>query len=235
MKHQTIERTASEPLSNAHSTISAVRLLDVVVGFSRKMNTQPKDDSWVDALKAALNEIGVVVPYIDLNTAARPLPEDAKSGDVLFGRSFVDTTADDHAQPKASGNLTIVLDGSSYDQAVISIGFETQPRVLALDQITILAGALSQVWRDRVIYNTGKADNILSIDNPCGLTRSETRVCYALKEGMSPTKIADDFGIGIATVRTHLSNIYAKTGLPSQTAVVRQLSIASQTELRATP
>lgn len=233
MKHQNIERTAIEPLSTAQPTISAERLLDVVVRFSRKMNAQPKDDSWIGAFETALNELGVVVRYVALDVANRTFSKPAKPGEVLIGEPLGDASADDHATQEASDSLTIALDDSSQAQSAISIGLDSQLAIHALDHITVLACALSRLWRDRLIYSTGKTNNILGMNNPCGLTRSETRVCYALKEGMSPAKIADHFGIGIATVRTHLSNIYAKTGLPSQTAVVRQLSMESQTELRA--
>ena len=54
-----------------------------------------------------------------------------------------------------------------------------------------------------------------------GLTPSETRVLLAMLEGKSPRAIAIAQGVGMPTVRTHLSRLYAKTGTNGQAAVVR--------------
>ena len=54
---------------------------------------------------------------------------------------------------------------------------------------------------------------ILSARNPAGLTPTEFRVALALRDGRSPATIAQDLAIAMPTVRTHLRNLYAKTGL----------------------
>jgi DNA-binding CsgD family transcriptional regulator len=57
-----------------------------------------------------------------------------------------------------------------------------------------------------------------------GLTPSETRVLLAILEGKSPRAIAAAQGVGMPTVRTHLSRLYDKTGTTGQTDIVRLVS-----------
>ena len=54
-----------------------------------------------------------------------------------------------------------------------------------------------------------------------GLTPSELRVALALLDGSSPTIIAAQHGVSLATVRTHLRRLYEKTGTDGQVALVR--------------
>lgn len=49
-----------------------------------------------------------------------------------------------------------------------------------------------------------------------GLTRTEAAVAEALARGASPETIAVEMGVGLATVRTHLKRILAKTGAHRQ-------------------
>ena len=235
MKHQAIIPAPHEELSARRQELSTQRLLAVVVGFSRKLNTQPEDESWIIEMKSALNEMGAIVRHCELLVADRLLPQSAKSGDVLVGQNFTADIAGINLSSGISDSMKIVLDNGSQLQTAINIELEARFPAHILDQISDLASALSQLWIDRSGENTRREGTILSTENPFGLTGSETRVCYALKEGMSPAKIAAQLEIGIATVRTHLSNIYAKTGLPSQTAVVRQLSIERSIEWRSAP
>jgi DNA-binding CsgD family transcriptional regulator len=54
-----------------------------------------------------------------------------------------------------------------------------------------------------------------------GLTGSELRVVLALSQGLGGKEAADMFGISEATVRTHLQNIFSKTGTGKQTELVQ--------------
>ena len=56
-----------------------------------------------------------------------------------------------------------------------------------------------------------------------GLTRTEAAVAQALTEGLTLNKIADDFGIGIGTVRSHLKKILSKTQTKKQAQLVALL------------
>lgn len=57
-----------------------------------------------------------------------------------------------------------------------------------------------------------------------GLTRTEGAVAAALGRGSSPEEIAAGMGIGLATVRSHLKRILAKTGTHRQAQAVALLA-----------
>lgn len=56
-----------------------------------------------------------------------------------------------------------------------------------------------------------------------GLTRTEAAVAQALTEGRALDEIADDFGIGMGTVRSHLKKILSKTATKKQAQLVALL------------
>lgn len=65
---------------------------------------------------------------------------------------------------------------------------------------------------------------ILSGDNPCALSRAEQRVCHLLAAGQKAKAIAVELGVSVATVRTHLRNIYAKTDTGGQVELITLIS-----------
>lgn len=64
---------------------------------------------------------------------------------------------------------------------------------------------------------------LLSPENPYDLTRAEARICKSLADGLKPAEITERLHCSMPTVRTHLRNIYAKTGLNGMLAVVHKL------------
>lgn len=58
-----------------------------------------------------------------------------------------------------------------------------------------------------------------------GLTQAETTVLEHLCSGLEPARIAGLVGVSVATVRTQLGGIRAKTGASSIPALVRQLAV----------
>ncbi|WP_375279391.1 LuxR family transcriptional regulator [Pseudooctadecabacter sp.] len=56
-----------------------------------------------------------------------------------------------------------------------------------------------------------------------GLSDGQMALCHRIVAGDSLTAAAQDMGITINTARTHLSRVFAKTGINSQTALVRTL------------
>lgn len=56
---------------------------------------------------------------------------------------------------------------------------------------------------------------ILAPDNPAKLTKSEWRLCVLIGSGLSRDRVVEELCITKNTVRTHLRNIYAKTGCDS--------------------
>jgi DNA-binding CsgD family transcriptional regulator len=62
------------------------------------------------------------------------------------------------------------------------------------------------------------ADAVAAVFN---LSPAESRVLERLIAGRTPAEIAQDIGSALPTVRTHLSNIFAKTGTTRQVDLVR--------------
>jgi len=56
-----------------------------------------------------------------------------------------------------------------------------------------------------------------------GFTPAECRLAQALAAGQSPGEYADSAGIGIRTVRTHISRLLAKTGARNRIELMRIL------------
>ena len=94
-----------------------------------------------------------------------------------------------------------------------------------LDRLEVLAQTFSDRWKNRdpglflTRMLTGKRRtpepvemNILAFGNPARLSRAEFRICLLLSQGRSNDEMCDDLGISMATVRSHLRNIYEKTG-----------------------
>jgi DNA-binding CsgD family transcriptional regulator len=57
------------------------------------------------------------------------------------------------------------------------------------------------------------------------LTPAETRVLEALCGGMRPREIAEEFNVGMATVRTQIGNILAKVGADSIRELLRLMAV----------
>ena len=100
-----------------------------------------------------------------------------------------------------------------------------------------IAGTLSQTWIDRkpgifVDVALGRRTEeqasavvgpILSDDNPARLSRAEFRICVCLRRGLSRQSVMDELGIGASTLRAHLRNVYAKTGVEDHAALLFRL------------
>lgn len=56
-----------------------------------------------------------------------------------------------------------------------------------------------------------------------GLSEAQLKLAALIVSGVSLTAAADELGVSINTARTHLTRIYDKTGVNSQTALVRLL------------
>ncbi len=71
---------------------------------------------------------------------------------------------------------------------------------------------------------------VLSVENPCDLTRAEWRVCVLISRGLSAQAIGEELSIGRATVRTHLKHIYSKTGMENFHMLARKLVSVEERE-----
>lgn len=61
-----------------------------------------------------------------------------------------------------------------------------------------------------------------------GLSRAQAAIARALFRGKSPEQIAAERGVSISTLRTHLSEIFAKTGSENQRDLLRLLGLIPQ-------
>jgi DNA-binding CsgD family transcriptional regulator len=57
-------------------------------------------------------------------------------------------------------------------------------------------------------------------------TRTQARLAEMLCQGMKPTTAAEQLGVKISTVRTHVGEMYQKTGTHSQAQLVALLHSA---------
>jgi DNA-binding CsgD family transcriptional regulator/PAS domain-containing protein len=64
-----------------------------------------------------------------------------------------------------------------------------------------------------------------------GLTSAEVRLCQAMLEGKSLSEAASDTRISRNTAKTHLSRVFNKTGVRSQSALLRLLSAGIRPKL----
>ncbi len=74
------------------------------------------------------------------------------------------------------------------------------------------------------VFLTGRADgqppSIEILRTVLDVTATEAKVALLLSEGQKPNEIATSMGVSITTTRTHLKNLFAKTGTRDQTALV---------------
>ncbi len=125
-------------------------------------------------------------------------------------------------------NSLILLDNSEGRIDALELTFDTLPKTTPEVPTTLIALAMANAWDNRIPgvisrnirdysrarclpANSGSAD-ILGPRNSAGLSRAEQRVCQLLASGDSAREIAEILDVSVATIRTHLRNIYSKTG-----------------------
>ncbi len=86
-------------------------------------------------------------------------------------------------------------------------------------------GLFTAALHDRCQSFAGTEINlpILGCINPAKLSRSEFRVCMLLSCGLSVEAIISELSVSVATVRSHLRNIYSKTDTTSHAELVYRL------------
>lgn len=153
------------------------------------------------------------------------------------------------SKPEIAESLLITLASETSQADFLELQFRTQPLQHNLDLLTILAGALVTCWRRRspglaerrliqsklraVDSSTGKSTvAILDVSNPAKLSRSEFRVCSMLQNGMTVKVIAASLSLSEATIRSHLSSIFAKTGTACQVELLGLLNVRKTTARR---
>ena len=147
--------------------------------------------------------------------------------------------------------VVVSLETASAHTDNLEFHFRRMPAQHNLNLISTLTETLSCCWRRRMpgvvakrlvrtrlrevsaLSNAG-ASAILDISNPAQLSRCEFRVCALLNEGMTVNLIAESLSVCQATVRSHLSSIFAKTGTCSQIELLHQLNrLAEETRTKS--
>lgn len=129
----------------------------------------------------------------------------------------------------------------------VEMHFAREVPVATLDALALIGPVLADSWKKRAMglvptsalslraETEGRSDEatakpILGVSNHYGLSRSEYRVCLFLSRGLNNAALLDELSISLSTLRTHLRNIYAKTGVGSQAELVQLLLVVPTTQ-----
>jgi DNA-binding CsgD family transcriptional regulator len=147
-------------------------------------------------------------------------------------------------QRRLNETVVIPLERHATSGDFLEMHFAEPLETVALDRLGVIAATLAESWRTRAFgmlqnnvlatqHNApGRAARdpsaaILGTENAFGLSRSEYRVCLLLSRGLNNASLLDELSISVSTLRTHLRNIYAKTGAASQAELVQSLFVPS--------
>lgn len=83
------------------------------------------------------------------------------------------------------------------------------------------AGLSPSVQRLLVERVTSQAPAPAVVDLPDGLTRREAEILALIAEGLSNPEISRALHISTATVKTHINNLFAKTGVRDRAQAMR--------------
>ena len=170
----------------------------------------------------------------------RNAPDEMAAGTAWFAQ------ADGVPAPRPRGAVSsdctaiIVLRRAPHETDLVQITFSRAPGAEIVALLRDLAVAAAEIWCRRkagliagMIVEQSRKNRprhieignvaILGIENSFGLSRSEFRVCSLIGKGLKPAQIAQELDLSIATVRSHLRSIYAKTDLPGQIKVLHRL------------
>lgn len=166
----------------------------------------------------------------------------AQLGTIWMSRLAHDEMDHDlrHFQMRSKLGETVVIPIGSAAKSVdfIEFHFRTAPNRSQHAALNVLASNLTKTWanrtpglfsssmphaRSKLAMQPEESAPILSDKNPARLSRMEYRVCVLLHRGQSPSELREELGISEATLRTHLRNVYSKTGAESLSRLMYQL------------
>lgn len=173
----------------------------------------------------------LLAPYFD---AARPgslwfrsMSEEGKSPDLV----------DFHAARQLRELVVIPLESNARFIDTIEVHFDTRLRAHQQIMLNALGPVLARTWQNRAqgLFTESllrlaptpvavRLAPILSIENPARLSRAEYRVGLMLSRGLSVDHVKAELGIRDSTLRTHLGNLYAKTGASNLSELVYRLT-----------
>lgn len=188
-----------------------------------------------------------------------PVPDAAKLAALLAGDACAVGTvhiiydqanlAVNHSERSLSGAFAVLILRNTKNEAdLVWLRFSGAPEIRTQTLLQDLTTALAEIWVQRkpgsistmIIDNSRthrarqhkeRVGTILGMENVFDLSRAEFRVCNLIRKGLKPMQIAAELGVSIATVRSHLRGIYAKTELSGQMEVLHRLNQDTSTDM----
>ena len=156
-----------------------------------------------------------------LNRAAR--------AELVTGRSVA--LVDGHLRACCAHDAAKLVDamrGAAFGgrRRLVTLGAEGHTVSVAL--IPITAAEPGEAGPTMAVFGRRRLCERLSVQwfaRANGLTPAESRVLEQLCEGLDPRSIAAANGVGMATVRTHVSKIREKTGAPGIRGLIQQVAL----------
>src|SRR6476619_6876449 len=143
------------------------------------------------------------------NSHLSPIDHKAR---LALDRAIDEATGDEAALP--TSGFTIALPGGDNAGLIATI----LPLARGERQSGVFSGMVAIFVQDPIVmppFIPGQAFAVLY-----GLTTSELRVLLAMVPGLSVKEAAEVLGIGETTAKTHLQNVYGKTGTSKQTELM---------------
>ena len=151
---------------------------------------------------------------------------------------FKDPSLTEWQEKRSFSELVVfVLSNGKGKSEFLELHFREPVPEVYIQLLECLLPTLCRSWENRTggLFSTAlhekyhpfarKEDNkpILGHTNPSQLSRAEFRVCMLLSGGLSIEAIVNELSITVATVRSHLRNIYSKTDTSSHAELVYRL------------
>jgi len=144
-----------------------------------------------------------------VNNRLSPVDHEARNA---LAKAIAEATADE-APP--SGGFTVALPGNDNSGLVATILPLNRGERRSL--CGTFAATAATFVQDPIVVPPLPGEAFAKL---YGLTGSELRVLLAMSPGLSVKEAAEILGIGDTTAKTHLQNIYAKTGTSKQTELM---------------
>ena len=146
---------------------------------------------------------GLTVVPLGLAMARQPVRDSRRYQDFLRRYGVVDVVeilAQRAGQPQAAISLLRTAEHGAFTANQLA-------QLNALQALLQLAVATMQPCEDSLL----------------GLTPKERQIAGLLRQGASNKQLAQELGVGLPTIKTHLINLFRKTGVSNRTELVSRL------------
>ena len=149
---------------------------------------------------------------------------DANTGslDIVASNSAGDQRG--NAIPPIALGYSIVLGEDAPQAQLLAYANGSQMPSVISTHLDTIAPFLAALWAHRPLALWhGMHSGLLHPDNPYRLTQAEQRICGLIAQGLRPQDMAEHLNVSLTTVRTHLRQVYSKSGLDGLFAVKHHL------------